>query len=349
VWPFFGEAKPTAKNPHEAPWSMLLGPVFLSAFTLWRGLFPHPFEVNVGSAAASAILGRPVEMHLALWHGVDPNTLAVMALSLLTLALGVAVFRMLRRRIEPAVALAGRITAAGPARWYELGLDGLYRGAGRVTQLIQTGFLRHYVLVTVVATVVLVGPPLVRAVSGGTLTQRTGWHVYEVVLAALILGGAVLALRLRSRLAAVAALGVSGLCIGILFAFYSAPDLSMTQAMVEMLSVILLVLVFYHLPAVTRRSSSGQRVRDLVVAVAGGALMTLLVLASAAVHLDSEVSRYFLEQSYPAAHGRNVVNVILVDFRAFDTLGEVTVLAVAGAGVFALLKLLPKPGAEERR
>jgi multicomponent Na+:H+ antiporter subunit A len=122
----------------------------------------------------------------------------------------------------------------------------------------------------------------------------------------------------------------------------------MTQAMVEMLSVILLVLVFYHLPAVTRRSSSGQRIRDLVVAVAGGALMTLLVLASAAAHLNPEVSRYFLEQSYPAAHGRNVVNVILVDFRAFDTLGEVTVLAVAGVGVFALLKLFPKSGAKER-
>jgi multicomponent Na+:H+ antiporter subunit A len=104
----------------------------------------------------------------------------------------------------------------------------------------------------------------------------------------------------------------------------------------------LLVLVFYHLPPVVRRSGSASRFRDLLVAVCFGALMSVLVLAVAPVSPTKDVSDYFLAESYPSAHGQNVVNVILVDFRAMDTLGEIAVLAVAGLGVFALLRLRPR-------
>jgi multicomponent Na+:H+ antiporter subunit A len=118
---------------------------------------------------------------------------------------------------------------------------------------------------------------------------------------------------------------------------YSAPDLAMTQVMAETLSVILLVLVFARLPRLVRRSRVSQRIRDLILAGALGATMSLLVLASTSVELSPDASEYYRANSMPKAKGRNVVNVILVDYRALDTLGEISVVAVAGLGVAALI------------
>ena len=158
-----------------------------------------------------------------------------------------------------------------------------------------------------------------------------------MLLALLAAIGAVATVVVRSRLAAVAALGVTGLAIALLFVAYGAPDLAMTQIAVESLSVILLVLVFSGLGPVVRRSSTAGRLRDGLVASAAGVVAAVAVLITAGVRLDAEVARYYLESSVPLAYGRNVVNVILVDFRALDTMGEIVVVAVAGLGVAALL------------
>jgi multicomponent Na+:H+ antiporter subunit A len=113
----------------------------------------------------------------------------------------------------------------------------------------------------------------------------------------------------------------------------------MTQLIIETLTVILFVLVFYHLPAFAMYSSVAVRARDLVIAIAVGTLMGLLALIAADQQAFAPISEYFQERSYEEAHGRNIVNVILVDFRGVDTLGEITVLATAAMGAFALLKL----------
>jgi len=185
----------------------------------------------------------------------------------------------------------------------------------------------------------VVGTPLLRALPKILALPAGSWQPHAVVVASVTIGGAVLAATLRSRLAAVAALGATGVAVAVLFVLFSAPDLAMTQTVAETLGVILLVLVFYHLPRVVPRTGWGPRLRDLGFAVAVGVVMSLLVLAAATYEPDLSVSEYYLAQSEPAAHGRNVVNVILVDFRAMDTLGEITVLAVAGLGVYALLRL----------
>jgi multicomponent Na+:H+ antiporter subunit A len=165
-------------------------------------------------------------------------------------------------------------------------------------------------------------------------------------LAALILLACPVATFTSSRLGAVTALGVVGYSIALLFILFGAPDLAMTQFLIETLMVILFVLVFYFLPRFTILSSARERWRDAVVALLAGALMTAITLVATDVTFYPPISRYFAEQSVPAAHGRNIVNVILVDFRALDTLGEITVLGVAGVGVFALLKL---KAAKERK
>jgi multicomponent Na+:H+ antiporter subunit A len=167
------------------------------------------------------------------------------------------------------------------------------------------------------------------------------WRFYEVGLAVLVLLATLTAVLSSSRLGAVAALGVVGYGIALLFILFGAPDLAMTQFLIETLMVILFVFVLYYLPRFANLSPPRARIRDAFVALVSGGLVTLLVLAVSSVQLHPKISGYFAENSLTLAHGRNIVNVILVDFRALDTLGEITVLAIAGVGVLALLKLRP--------
>jgi multicomponent Na+:H+ antiporter subunit A len=196
-------------------------------------------------------------------------------------------------------------------------------------------------MATVIATTALVAYAYASRGMFPGLPPSGGVGVTDLVLAALIVLGAFLTARAPSRLSSVAALGVVGYGVALTYILYGAPDLAMTQFMTETLTVILFVLVFYHLPRFTRLSSTLIRWRDAAIAAAFGMLMTVLVLAATALPLDSALREFYARNARPLAHGRNVVNVILVDFRALDTLGEITVLGVAAIGVLALLKLRP--------
>jgi multicomponent Na+:H+ antiporter subunit A len=158
-------------------------------------------------------------------------------------------------------------------------------------------------------------------------------------VALAMVGGAVAVVRARSLLVAVAALGVVGYGVAVVFLLFGGPDLAFTQFTIETLSVLLFVLVLRRLPPLRVLSPRAERLRDGVVAAAGGVFVTALVLAATAAPHPAPPREYFAATSLALAHGRNVVNVILVDFRAFDTLGEITVLALAALGVVALLRL----------
>jgi len=147
------------------------------------------------------------------------------------------------------------------------------------------------------------------------------------------------AVRAKTRLAAIVSVGVVGYSVALIFIMYSAPDLAMTQFAIETLTVILFVLVIYKLPKFLPFSSTPRRIRDFVIAGSGGLLMSLIALFVISNPLTSELKKYFAENSLLLGKGKNIVNVILVDFRALDTMGEITVLAIAAIGVFALLKL----------
>ena len=191
---------------------------------------------------------------------------------------------------------------------------------------------------------------------GGVLLSRVGWpdasldemRAHEVLAAVAMVVGAVLVVRARSILFAVASLGLVGYGLALLFLFFGGPDLALTQFAVETLAVILFVLVLRRLPPLKSLSSPAKRTRDAVVALAGGATMTGIVVATAAAYHPAPLKTYFSEASVPLAHGRNVVNVILVDFRALDTLGEITVLAVAALGVMGLMRLRGRAPEEDR-
>ncbi|MBO9362164.1 MAG: putative monovalent cation/H+ antiporter subunit A [Thermoflexus sp.] len=338
--PFLGRRAALSKRPHEAPPALLVGPLFLAAISLVGGLFPKVVAELLLSASVRAVRPEATTLELKLWHGINP----AFALSVLTLAAGVAVYAA-RGFWHRTSWLAGAIDRWGPQGGYALLLSGLNGVAQAQTRLLQNGYLRFYLMAIIAATVGLVGSALL--LRGGEIAAPSRlWDVrlHEWAIAALTLAAALMAVLTSSRLAAAAALGIIGYSIALFYVFFSAPDLAMTQFAVETLTVILFVLVVYRLPRFTPLSSLRARVRDAVVALLAGGMMTALVLTAIAISRESHLASYFVENSWTQAQGRNVVNVILVDFRALDTLGEITVLAVAAIGIYALLRLrLEKP------
>lgn len=332
--PFFGRKTATPHPPHEAPVSLWLGPVTLALLGLIIGLAPDTTAQYFIATAVSAVRAEATEVKLALWHGLNP----VLALSVFTVACGVLVYvfrRLMQRAMRPFFTLA----KIGPQHWYEWLLQGLNGLAQWQTRLLQSGYLRSYLLMIILTTIGLTGYALVSRAALPLMPPLPEAQFYEWIIAAIMLAAAIAVVRAGSRLAAVAALGVIGFSMALLFVLYGAPDLAMTQFAIETLSVIIFVLVLYKLPRFATFSRPSARLRDALVALAAGGLMTLLVLAVTAAPLRSRLTRFFAENSLPAANGRNIVNVILVDFRGLDTLGEITVLAVAAIGVYALLKL----------
>jgi multicomponent Na+:H+ antiporter subunit A len=331
VGPFWGGQKQTPKSPHEAPTSMWAGILTLAVLSLLLGIFPGIVSAPLIGPAASAAIGAPTDVKLALWHGINPAFL----LSVATVAVGAGLFAA---RNPLRSGLSRLVWPWGPSFLYDRALDGLNVLARGLTRRLQSGYLRYYIM-----TLVMVATGLV----GFTLFTRDGWNLpqgvtdirfYEVALCVLILAAAFLAALLRSRLATVASLGVVGYGVSLIYILYGAPDLAMTQFLIESLTVILFVLAFYHLPQFTQSSPRRSRIRDILIASLAGGLMTALVLSATGVLYYPSISDYLVENALPLGHGRNIVNVILVDFRAFDTMGEITVLGIAAIGVYVLLK-----------
>jgi multicomponent Na+:H+ antiporter subunit A len=193
------------------------------------------------------------------------------------------------------------------------------------------------VLVVTLTAVALVATALAMDSVLPVARRSTSVEFHEAALAMLIVAGAVSAAFARTTMAAVLSLGVVGYGVAVMYALLGAPDLAMTQFAVETLTVVIFVLVFSRLRGFADLSSRFVRVRDACVAIAAGALVTTLVLFIGASGTTSRLAAYFADAAPRLAHGYNIVNVILVDFRGFDTMGEITVLVTVAIGVRALL------------
>jgi multicomponent Na+:H+ antiporter subunit A len=333
--PFIGKEGETPRHAHPAPLALDLPPLLLASLGLLAGLLPMILAAPLVQASAQAVLLQHYKVKLALWHGLNP----MLALSGLTLLLGAGIYAGWR----PIWGLTARLRwlgRFGPAHAYQVGLESLRRFAAWLTYRLQNGYLRFYLMTIILTTVALAGLAYLRSVNG--LILRNDWgaiNFYEVVLGVLIILAAVTITRTRSRLATIAVMGIVGYGLALIYLLYGAPDLAMIQFAIETLTVILFVLVVYRLPKFTRLTSPPARVADFLVAMTGGILMTILTLIVTARPVVPHISEYFLQNALRLANGRNVVNVILVDFRGFDTLGEITVLALAGIGVYALIRL----------
>ncbi len=333
VIPFFRGQPP--QEVREGPPSLWLGPLVLAGLGLLVGLFPGLYN-PLADAVASAVKGKAIEYHLKLWPGFN----LALLLSLLTVLLGLGLY-LLYPRLQ---AWMARDPIPGPESAYVALLRGLMGLAARVEHTLQSGSLRAYLVWVFVGLSVLVGLALLR---NGTVFwpgETSTTNPAKVVLMSLMLLGAVLVLRLRSHLGMVVVVGIVGAGVALLFLLQNAPDLSITQFLVETLTAILIALVLLQIRQIG--PVPGGRTLDKLVALGFGGMVTLLVLGMLTQPIELHLSNFFAQKSLPEGFGRNIVNVILVDFRGLDTFGEITVVGLAGLGVYALLKRIKR---EERK
>jgi multicomponent Na+:H+ antiporter subunit A len=326
VAPFRGRSMPT-RAPHEAPVSLWLGPLILGGAGVILGLFPDLISPPIALANA-AVTRTPSTISFALWHGVT-LTLGLSAVTLAGSAILFGYREQLWRLAWP--------QALQTEHLYSKTLIALDSVSRRIGPLLQSASLRSYVLVVALTAIGLVGTALAMDRVLPMARRSTSVQFHEGVLAALIVAGALSAAFARSTMAAVLSLGVVGYGVAVMYALLGAPDLAMTQFAVETLTVVIFVLVFSQLRGFADLSSRLVRVRDAFVAIAAGTLVTTLVLFIGASGTTSRLVAYFADVAPRLAHGYNVVNVILVDFRGFDTMGEITVLVTVAIGVRALL------------
>jgi multicomponent Na+:H+ antiporter subunit A len=314
------------------PVALAVPPLLLAVAGVVAGLWAGGINLLVGLAAASVLRQAP-GVHLALWHGLSP----VLLLSLFTLALAALLYaaRETVRRLW--------LRSLGSERLYTLTLRGLDALSAWSLPALQSASLRAYVLALVmIAAGLLAGALLVAGLPDwpGVLNVQP----HEVAAAIMIVAGAFSAVWATSTITAVLSLGIVGYGVALTFLFFGAPDLAMTQFSVETLTAVIFVLVFYHFRAFGLLSPRRVRVRDALVAVVFGASIAVILLFVGAAFTPLRLADYFAEMGPRLAHGRNIVNVILVDFRALDTLGEITVLATAALGVRAVLRLGRREG-----
>src|SRR4030095_11678304 len=225
----------------------------------------------------------------------------------------------------------------GTERLYTRSLAGLDAISRWAAPALQSASLRSYVLTVVLTGVAFVATGLATGGLLPTLRRWTPIEPHEGVVAVLIVADALLAAFARSNMIAALSLGAVGYGVALIYALFGAPDLAMTQFAVETLTVVIFVLVFYQLGGFGDLSSRKGKARDALVSAVAGTVIATLVLFIGASGTTSRLSPYFVDAAPTLAHGRNVVNVILVDFRGFDTLGEITVLVTVAIGVRALL------------
>ena len=322
--PVVGPQVPPAGVVFVAPAALL------SALTVLAGVAPGAVDALV-VGGARALDPRVGDSHLALWHGWTPALL----LSAVTVAGGLVLWTVRR----PLAALQARLHPLYDAgQGYRDVVRGTLFVADKVTGFVQSGSLPLYLLI--IMSTVLVGPGAAlltgeTPVESLTLADRPLQVGVAVLMVAATLGAVVS----QRRIAAVLCLGAVGYGIAVLFVIQGAPDLALAQLLIETLTLVVFVLVLRHLPKGFRkpRLVMAQLPRVLLSAAVGVFVAALTVVAVSA-RVDPSVSAEYLARSLPEGEGRNVVNVIIVDFRGLDTVGEITVLTAAALGVIGLVR-----------
>ncbi|MFW5821133.1 MAG: hydrogen gas-evolving membrane-bound hydrogenase subunit E, partial [Bacteroidota bacterium] len=322
----------------EPSFALLIGPIILSLMGLVLGLAPGKFGEMIVEPAIIASRIEILDVKLKLWHGFNK----VFFLSLGTVVTGILLFLASPKLIPRMRQVNERFFDYDFSGGFFSMIDSFLNFAKKNTQVIQHGYHRFYLIIIFLFASLLIFYQLVNTWSWEISADFSDMPVFVIAISVLISVAAISVMFTRSRMAAVVLLGVIGYGIALIYLIYSGIDLAVTQLLVETLFIILFVLVIWKLPKFRKLSSTKTRIRDLTIALFFGLVMTGLTFKSDYLELSPKISEYFVDKSLPEAFGRNIVNVILVDFRALDTLGEITVLTLAASGVFALLKLKKK-------
>ncbi|MEK5212905.1 Na+/H+ antiporter subunit A [Bacillus sp. FSL R5-0603] len=327
------------KQAHEAPVGMLVPPVILVALAVSLFFFPNILSYSLIEPAMNSIYPtllaghEKFHVHISQWHGVTTELLMTAGI----VVIGTIGYLSLNKWKGIYKLFPSKLTLN---RLYDKLLTLMEKGSYRVTKQYMTGFLRDYLLYIFAGFIILIGGAF--AIKGGFSFKTEGMAkigVYEIILTLVMVSATVATVFARSRLTAIIALGVVGYTLALFFVIFRAPDLALTQLVIETISVALFLLCFYHLPKLRLKTKTRTfRMTNFIISLGVGIIVTLLGIASSSQRTKDSIASFFVKHSHDLGGGDNVVNVILVDFRGFDTMFEITVLTIAALGIYSMIK-----------
>ena len=344
----FQPKKLPVKDVHEAPFGMLLSPIILGSLVVVFGLFPNILAYTLIEPAMSAILpgmmepGQHFNVQISHWHGFNIE----LWMTIGVIILGGLLFFTMKKWSQSAFYRGERdIFNNG----YDRGYEGLIKSSQFITGLQMTGRLRDYFVYMCTFILLIIGYTMYRYEAFAINTTNISPIDPYMWLLTIALVIAIVAVPfINNRMMAIIVTGGAGYLVALMFTIFRAPDLALTQLLVETVSVILFMLVFYHLPKLKKEKIKPSfKIVNLLVSIGVGVMITLVSLSAFALGSDANftsISEYFIKNSKVLAGGKNIVNVILVDFRGLDTMLEILVLGIAAIGVVSLIKLRVKDG-----
>ncbi|QTB21745.1 Na+/H+ antiporter subunit A [Lysinibacillus sphaericus] len=339
---FNGNYKPEQlpHKPHEAPIGMLVSPMLLAGLVVLIFFIPNFIGDTFVKPAVLAIqpflyeVPQDIDIHVSAWHGINPELLMTIGIIIIGVLLFVSLpkWQGMYQRFPKAFTLNNA---------YDKIMQGLDVGLNRLSRLYMTGSMRHYLLYMFSGiAIIVIGSLFVKNAFSFSFQETAPIRPYEIILVVVLLIGTAITILAKSRLTAIIGLGSVGYTVALFFVIFNAPDLALTQLVIETISVALFLMAFYHLPKLGKREERMRfQLNRAVVSITIGAMVTLVALSAHSQKLIPSISKYYEETVYSLAGGGNIVNVILVDYRGFDTLFEITVLGIAGMAILAMIKL----------
>ncbi len=343
IKPFAGKVREEFQKVHLPSPLMWVPPLLLAVLGVLAGIFPGWTGALFTEAAVKSIFQQYVPVQLKIWHGFN----LVLMLSLATLAAGTVVYLVNTPRFRKSEFITA-LERIRPGVVFGRMYIRTKQVASAYTNFFHDGYLRSYIIKILLFAEALLIYEIWR---GGFFTidfsKLSPVRFYDIAIVFILVGALYKSLKTSSRLTAVVCMSIVGYAICLLFVTYSAPDLAMTQFTIDTLTVVLFVLVLYRLPPFLKTRNVKVMVRDASISIVFGVLLGIICLRVLMEPTRYNISDFYAKYAYTLGKGRNVVNVILVDFRGFDTMFEIVVLSVAAIGVYSLLKLRLKASEKE--
>jgi multicomponent Na+:H+ antiporter subunit A len=346
ITPFAGTLPHALKNTCEVPWTMRIGPAFMGMLGVVFGIMPEWVSQHLIQPAVFAFHPDREEIRLFLFHGIN----LPLMLSIITLTSGAVIYWQKIRLRQGILAATARLWITTPGL-YQSGLTLFLAFAARMTRTLQNGSLSVYLSVTVLTLAVVTGFAWLPHVPEILTLPAVEGPWIAAGLFCFILAATAVVVTARHRLSVIGGLGGVGSGVALIFLVFGAPDIALTQLLVETLTLVFVSLILLRLPPLEKLTGPGKLSRTALVRNAGlsistGIIITTLLLGLAATPLDRSLTSFFETASVVQAHGRNIVNVILVDFRSLDTLGEICVVVLAA---WAGVNLIRRPAGPEKQ
>lgn len=325
------------REVHEAPIGMLIPPIILAVLVILGFFFPNVLSAYILIPALAAVLPMvpiiPENLEISAWHGINLELLMTIGV----IVIGLILFSTLKKWIKPLKNLPAWLTLN---HLYQASIQKVEGFSNQITNRYMTGSLRHYfIYIFLFFVIILWGSLLMTGSLEFDFSNNNPISIYDIGVVLGVVIAAFTVLFTSHRITAIVALSVMGYLVSMFFVIFRAPDLALTQMVVETVTTVLFLLCFKHLPKLQKNVGRLRlKATNLMISIAIGVTVTVLALASNSHKLFESITHFF-ENAYELAGANNIVNAILVDFRGFDTMLEISVLTIAGLGVYTLVKL----------